>query len=183
MSQCPSGARALRAKARPGGEAATTERGLVAAFDREHGTIVRVGRRATDHLHRRVERRREHLTELLSGRDGLLFIGTDPDERYDDASSVKAMLTAQAAAGSPCGAGTSSPTRKARSDGSPTAARSSCPTAASAVSDHRRVPPRERQLAARARTCVRCRQQCRGHRLLARQLRTSADPPRFISGR
>ena len=39
------------------------------------------------------------LTELLTGRDGLLFIGTDPDEWYDDASTVKAMLTAQAAAG------------------------------------------------------------------------------------
>lgn len=39
------------------------------------------------------------LTEFLTGRDGLLFIGTDPDEWYDDASSVKAMLTAQAAAG------------------------------------------------------------------------------------
>ena len=39
------------------------------------------------------------LTNVLSARDGLLFIGTDPDEWFDEPDTVRAMLTAQAAAG------------------------------------------------------------------------------------
>ena len=39
------------------------------------------------------------LTDMLTARDGLLFIGTDPDEWFDDATTIRAMLTAQAAAG------------------------------------------------------------------------------------
>lgn len=41
----------------------------------------------------------DSLTNVLSGRDGLVFIGTDPDEWFDDTSTIKAMLSAQAAAG------------------------------------------------------------------------------------
>jgi hypothetical protein len=39
------------------------------------------------------------LSQSLTARDGLLFIGTDPNEWYDDAADVKTMLTAQASAG------------------------------------------------------------------------------------
>ena len=39
------------------------------------------------------------LTNMLTARDGLLFIGTDPDEWFDDPDTIRAMLTAQAAAG------------------------------------------------------------------------------------
>lgn len=39
------------------------------------------------------------LTGLLTARDGLLFIGTDPGEWYDDAVAVQGMLIAQAGAG------------------------------------------------------------------------------------
>ncbi|MBI4884555.1 MAG: nuclear transport factor 2 family protein [Actinobacteria bacterium] len=39
------------------------------------------------------------LTGLLSAREGLVFIGTDPDEWFDDAATIKSMLAAQAAAG------------------------------------------------------------------------------------
>jgi ketosteroid isomerase-like protein len=39
------------------------------------------------------------LTAMLSARDGLVFIGTDPDEWFDDTATIKAMLTAQAGAG------------------------------------------------------------------------------------
>jgi ketosteroid isomerase-like protein len=39
------------------------------------------------------------LTGLLSARDGLVFIGTDPDEWFDDPDAIRRMLGAQAAAG------------------------------------------------------------------------------------
>ena len=39
------------------------------------------------------------LTDMLTARDGLLFIGTDPGEWFEDAATIRAMLTAQAAAG------------------------------------------------------------------------------------
>jgi hypothetical protein len=35
----------------------------------------------------------------LSAHDGLVFIGTDPEEWFEDPGSIRAMLTAQAAAG------------------------------------------------------------------------------------
>ena len=46
------------------------------------------------------------LTGMLSGRDGLVFIGTDPDEWFDDGDTIKAMVRAQAAAGVKVRAGT-----------------------------------------------------------------------------
>ena len=39
------------------------------------------------------------LSSVLSAHDGLLFIGTDPEEWFEDADSIRAMLTAQASAG------------------------------------------------------------------------------------
>jgi hypothetical protein len=39
------------------------------------------------------------LTGLVSARDGLVFIGTDPDEWLDESETVFAMLKAQASAG------------------------------------------------------------------------------------
>ena len=39
------------------------------------------------------------LTNMLTARDGLLFIGTDPGEWFDDSNTIRAMLTAQAGAG------------------------------------------------------------------------------------
>jgi ketosteroid isomerase-like protein len=39
------------------------------------------------------------LTQSLSTREGLVFIGTDPGEWYDDTPSIQTMLKAQAAAG------------------------------------------------------------------------------------
>jgi hypothetical protein len=39
------------------------------------------------------------LTGLVSARDGLVFIGTDPDEWFDESETVFAMLKAQASAG------------------------------------------------------------------------------------
>lgn len=39
------------------------------------------------------------LQEQLSVREGLVFIGTDPDEWFDDPDSIRAMLAAQAGAG------------------------------------------------------------------------------------
>ena len=41
----------------------------------------------------------ETLTAMLSSRQGLVFIGTDPDEWFDDAATVQQMLQAQAGAG------------------------------------------------------------------------------------
>ncbi|MGQ0832493.1 MAG: nuclear transport factor 2 family protein [Microthrixaceae bacterium] len=39
------------------------------------------------------------LTGSLSAREGMVFIGTDPDEWFDDSGAIQAMLKAQAAAG------------------------------------------------------------------------------------
>ena len=39
------------------------------------------------------------LANMLSARDGLLFVGTDRDEWFDDPDTIRAMLSAQAAAG------------------------------------------------------------------------------------
>ena len=39
------------------------------------------------------------LADVLSGSDGLLFIGTDPDEWYEDRASIRQMLKAQAETG------------------------------------------------------------------------------------
>ena len=37
--------------------------------------------------------------QLITARDGLVFIGTDPDEWFEDSGSVRKMLEAQAGAG------------------------------------------------------------------------------------
>ena len=39
------------------------------------------------------------LTAMLSSREGLVFIGTDPDEWFEDTATVRQLLKAQAAAG------------------------------------------------------------------------------------
>jgi ketosteroid isomerase-like protein len=39
------------------------------------------------------------LTGCISAREGLVFIGTDPDEWFQDAATIKQMLKAQAGAG------------------------------------------------------------------------------------
>jgi ketosteroid isomerase-like protein len=39
------------------------------------------------------------LTGCISAREGLVFIGTDPDEWFQDAATIKQMLRAQASAG------------------------------------------------------------------------------------
>ncbi len=39
------------------------------------------------------------LVRSLSSAEGLVFIGTDPDEWFDDVASIRTMLAAQAAAG------------------------------------------------------------------------------------
>ncbi len=39
------------------------------------------------------------LHETLSDREGLVFIGTDPDEWFDEPGAIRDMLAAQAAAG------------------------------------------------------------------------------------
>lgn len=48
----------------------------------------------------------EALTGRISAREGLVFIGTDPEEWFDDSATIKAMLSAQAAAGVKVRAGT-----------------------------------------------------------------------------
>ena len=39
------------------------------------------------------------LTGMLTARDGMLFIGTDPEEWFEDPETICAMLTGQASAG------------------------------------------------------------------------------------
>ncbi len=39
------------------------------------------------------------LADALSGSDGILFIGTDPDEWFEDRAAIQGMLQAQAEAG------------------------------------------------------------------------------------
>ena len=41
----------------------------------------------------------DSLTGCISAREGLVFIGTDPDEWFEDAATIKSMLAAQAGAG------------------------------------------------------------------------------------
>jgi ketosteroid isomerase-like protein len=55
---------------------------------------------ALQHLYDAVSRGDgSSLSEMMSSREGLVFVGTDPDEWYEDAVSIRAMLEAQAGAG------------------------------------------------------------------------------------
>ena len=73
----------------------------------------------------------ELIEQITSRQDGMVFIGTDPKEWLEDAGSVRRMLEAQAGAGVTVVPGDvrAYRIRRARSGGSPTAARSGCRTA------------------------------------------------------